>query len=262
MKRVIFEKPNFEELTKKFTVVDMHSHTEASHDCKNTIKAYADKIKSLNIGCAVTDHDEIRGSLIIKKRYPKIFQVPGIEVTSKENKHILLYFNKHSDLEQFYIKHILVNKKKHKTNAFRIRTLLKSEYILDLAKDYNALRVFAHPMIKSEGMYGSMLKSKDFSLIKKIEGIEVINSTQSLKANAKSWAWANLEKKNYTGGSDSHIIKTLGTTVTVAKGETSEEFLDKIRKNKNKVIGYTNHWKTELSTARIIAKNKLTWSKS
>lgn len=262
MEKVLFEKPNFDELLKNHTVVDMHSHTEASHDCTNSIKQFAEKIRSMKIGVAVTDHDEIRGSLTLKKKYPKLFQVPGIEVTSRENKHILFYFNKHSDLETFYTKHIHVNKKKHRTNAFRIRTILKTEYLLDIAKDYNAYRVFAHPMIASEGIYNSMLKSKDFSLVKKIDGIEVVNSTQSLKANVRSWAWANLEKKGFTGGSDSHIIKTLGTTVTVANGSTTEDFVEELRKKKNGVIGHTNPWTTEMNMIRTIMKNKLKWSRN
>ena len=115
MDRVLFEKPNHERLVKNFNVVDMHSHTEASHDCGTSLKDYADKLKSLKIGAAITDHDEISASLAFKRNYPKIFLIPGIEATSVDNKHILFYFGKHSDLQDFYNKHIMHHKKKHKT---------------------------------------------------------------------------------------------------------------------------------------------------
>lgn len=258
MKQIIYGNPKYALLEKHHLVVDMHSHTEASHDCNVKLKDYRNKIKQLGIGTAITDHDEIKGATTYKKRYPKQFLIPGIEVTSTSNKHILLYFEKITELEEFYNKNIKYNKKKHKTNAFRIRTKLETEEILDKSKEQNAVSIFAHPMIRSEGMYRYIKAHKNKKeILKKVTGIEAINSTQTIKGNMKSTEWALLEKKPYTGGSDSHIISTIGNTVTITTGETVSEFLEKIRKKQNHVIGHSNKWYADMKNLATIMRNKL-----
>lgn len=257
MVKVRFEIPKHEEITKEYTAVDMHSHTQASFDCSTDIKLFSEKIKKLGIGIAVTDHDEIKGSLWMKKHHPKIFQIPGIEVTSNEKKHILLYFNKHRDLEQFYEKHILLNKKKEGRTTIVGKTRLSYEYILDIAKDYNAIRVLPHPFIRVIGIFRSLMKTDEFKILKKVEGIEVINPTQSYNDNLKSLAWAQLENKAYTAGSDAHILPTLGNTLTLSKATTTESFLESIRKKQNIIIGKSNTVKADFLNLRMIIKNHL-----
>ncbi|MCF7866565.1 PHP domain-containing protein [Candidatus Woesearchaeota archaeon] len=257
MNKIIYGNPNYHTLEKNNLVVDMHSHTEASHDCVTKLKDYATRTKDLGIGIAITDHDEIKGSVAFKKRYPKSFLIPGIEVTSINNKHILMYFNKISELEEFFKKNVKNNLKQHKTNAFRIRTKLETEELIDKSKEQNGISIFAHPMILSEGIYGYMKSKKDYSLLKKITGIEAINSTQTIKENLKSTEWTQLEKKPFTGGSDSHILATLGNTVTISTGNTVEDFLEKIRKKQNHVIGHSNKWYNEMKSLATIMRNKL-----
>ncbi len=257
MVKVKFEVPNHKELLKEYTVVDMHSHTQASFDCSTDIKLFTQKIKQQNIGVSITDHDEIKGTLWLKKHYPKIFQIPGIEVTSHEKKHILLYFNNHKDLEQFYTKHILLNKKKERRTTIVGKTRLSFEYILDIAKDHNAIRVLPHPFIRVIGIFRSLMKMDEFKILKKVEGIEVINPTQSYKDNLKSTAWAHLEQKAYTGGSDSHVLTTLGNVVTISRAHTPETFLEAIRKKQNTVIGQSNTFKADFLNFKTIIKNHL-----
>ena len=258
MEKIVYGNPKYALLEKHHLVVDMHSHTEASHDCNTKLKNYKDKAKQLGIGTAITDHDEIKGAKAYKKRYPKQFLVPGIEVTSISNRHILLYFEKISELEEFYKKNIMHNKRKHKTNTFRIRTKLETQEIIDKSKEQNGLSVFAHPMIRGEGMYRYIKTHKNKrQILKKITGIEAINSTQTIKGNMKSTEWALLEKKSFTGGSDSHILSTLGNTVTITTGETVSDFLEKIRKKQNHVIGHSNKWYTDMRTLASIMRNKL-----
>jgi predicted metal-dependent phosphoesterase TrpH len=261
MDRVIFEHPNYKELRKEHTVVDMHSHTQASHDCSAKYDLFAAKLKQLGIGAAITDHDEIKGSWYIKKKYPKLFIIPGIEVTSKEDKHLLFYFYSHKDLEQFYGKHISPHKKKHRTNLMMIRTTLSYEHLIEEAKKYNAFTVLPHPLIRVTGMLRSLIRKKDFSIIKKVDAIEVINSTQKFKANVKAMTWAHFEKKPYTGGSDAHSLKTLGNAVTITRGETVEQFIEDIRKKRNHVIGHPNNFTAEMSNIAAIMRNKLKISK-
>ncbi len=262
MKNVVFEKPDHAKLTKRYTVVDMHTHTRASHDCNTKIKRFADKLKSLGIGVAVTDHNEIDGALALKKRYPDIFIIPGVEATSLEDKDLLLYFNSFNDLKEFYNRHIKPNIKNHRTNAFTIRTRLPYNYILDIAKDYNAFRVLPHPLMRGKGIFRRLKKKKDFSVLRMVDGIEAINAGQKLKHNIRGLVWAGLEKKPVTGGSDSHIIKTIGDSVTISTATSVEDFIESIRKKRNRVVGYTSNFMSELSSLGTIMKNKIRLVKS
>ena len=261
MKNIHFEKPNFKELKKKYLLVDMHSHTEASHDCNTPIKDFGTKFKELGIGVSITDHNSIKGALAYKRMFPKQFIIPGIEVTTSEDKDILFYFHSFSDLIDFQVREISPKIKSHRTNAFVSKTLITNEELLDIAKDYNAFRVLPHPLQRMKGIYRSLLKKNDFSILKKVEAIEVLNSTMFLKANLTALVWAHIERMPMTGGSDAHILKTLGGTVTAARAETVDEFLEKIRKKQNKVYGTPNRWRDDMKGLVTITKNKLKKSK-
>lgn len=261
METVHFEKPNFEKLKKKYLLVDMHSHTEASHDCNTPIKAFGTRFKELGIGVSITDHNSVKGALAYRRLFPKQFILPGIEVTTSEDKDMLLYFHSFSDLIDFQVREISPKIKTHKTNAFVSKTSITNEELLDIAKEYNAFRVLPHPLQMMKGIYKSLLKKKDFKILKKVEAIEVLNSTMLLKANLTALTWAHIEHMPMTGGSDSHILKTLGGTVTVARAETVDEFLEKIRKKQNKIYGTPNRWRDDMRNLVTIAKNKLKKSK-
>ena len=98
--RILFERPNLKELTQKFTVVDMHFHSHHS-DGFNTIHAIVKRARELNIGIAITDHNEIKGAVEIDG-YKDILSIPGIEITSAEGTHILIYFYDIESLKVYY----------------------------------------------------------------------------------------------------------------------------------------------------------------
>ena len=62
--RVQFDKPDLRQLNQYHTVVDMHFHSHFS-DGLDSIDKIADRARKLNIGVAVTDHNEIQGALKI-----------------------------------------------------------------------------------------------------------------------------------------------------------------------------------------------------
>jgi predicted metal-dependent phosphoesterase TrpH len=103
--RIQFERPNLAELKKENTVVDLHFHSHYS-DGFNTVEAIARKVHDLGIGIAVTDHNEIRGAVEIDG-YRDIFSIPGIEMTSREGTHVLIYFYQIGALETFYRDHVI-----------------------------------------------------------------------------------------------------------------------------------------------------------
>ncbi len=143
MNQFTYALPNFAELGKKYSVVDMHFHTEYSHDCKTKLQDVLSHAKSLGIGVAVTDHNDIRGSLLALEQ-KDLFVIPGIEVTSKNDKDILLYFYSEGDLVNFYQKYVKKNLKYHKRFRFN-KTSLSIQEIIDAAHDLNAVSSVAHP---------------------------------------------------------------------------------------------------------------------
>ena len=262
MAHITIGQPEYEILTKKYTCVDMHIHTEHSQDSSMklaTIKKFATKH---SIGVAITDHDQIKGNLLFKKKYPEIFQIPGIEVTTKEKKDVLMYFNSHKDLEDFYVKEIEPNKKKHRTNAFTIRTNISLNLLLDIGQDYNATKVLPHPFVRLKGAFRYLKNNQKFDTLNKIDAIEVINSSMPLKYNLNAINWAKLEQMPITAGSDSHIEETLGKAITYNKAKSIEEFLKAIRKNNSNVIGLSNTFRDEYSQVRNILKNKFSMNKN
>ena len=62
--RVQFDRPDLALLTQSYTVVDLHFHTHYS-DGLNSVAKIAQRARKLNIGIAITDHNEIRGALEI-----------------------------------------------------------------------------------------------------------------------------------------------------------------------------------------------------
>ncbi|MEM2131396.1 MAG: PHP domain-containing protein [Candidatus Woesearchaeota archaeon] len=243
--KIKFEKPDFN-LTKDFFCVDLHNHTVFS-DGTSTIKQVLEKIKKLNIGVSITDHNEIKGSLELRKELKKNklnnLLIPGIEVKSDENIDILFYFYSYEEMIIFYDKEIKKNKKKYFHST---KTTLSVDKLYELSKKYKCLTNLAHP-------YGYNLRAgkKLFEIYKdsmiKFENIEVINGGNNRKDNLKALNLCNNLKKGFTGGSDSHTIHSLGNILTcVKKKELKEEskiivyFLDSIKNKENFVVGNEN----------------------
>ena len=102
--RVLFDRPDLDLLTQTHTVVDLHFHSHYS-DGLNSVTKIAQRARKLNIGIAITDHNEIRGALEMD-RHEDIFSIPGIEITSSEGSHLLVYFYEIGELQRFYDLHI------------------------------------------------------------------------------------------------------------------------------------------------------------
>ncbi len=76
---------------KGYTAVDMHIHTRYS-DAAIGIPSLLSRARHLGTGIAVTDHNEIRGVVEASEKARDVLVVPGIELSSREGPHILLYF--------------------------------------------------------------------------------------------------------------------------------------------------------------------------
>ncbi len=233
--KIIFSSPDFEKLNKQgYICVDMHFHSTHS-DGASTVKQILEKARNLNIGVAITDHNQINGAVEAYSRKEKdAFIIPGIEVKSTELVDVLFYFYDIEELKKFYEKEILPKKQRllHTT-----RTTLTLNEVIGLSEKYKCIISVAHP-------FGYQLRSnirgvfeKYESLLEKCDIFEAMNGGNNRKNNMKSVNYIKKNNKGYTGGSDGHSIYPLGNIVTCSKAKNVEEFLDNIKNKKNIVVG-------------------------
>ena len=232
--RIQFERPNLTELIKENTVVDLHFHSHYS-DGFNRVEAIARKAHDLGIGIAITDHNEIRGAVEIDG-YSDVFSIPGIEMTSKEGTHILIYFYHIEHLEVFYKDHVIP----YMGNDIMSSTTLEMEEIIKRARKFKTVIIFPHPFcVVYTGIQNSYFSEDRLERIfAMVDGVEVINSENMNKSNLRSALLGFNLGKGITGGSDGHRISQMGKVVTYATCKRSRKaFLDAIKKKKTKVIG-------------------------
>jgi predicted metal-dependent phosphoesterase TrpH len=232
--KILFERPNLEELTRKYSVVDMHFHSHYS-DGLNRIPAIANRARELNIGIAVTDHNEIQGAVEIDN-YKDILSIPGIEVTSAEGTHILIYFYDIESLKVFYENDI----RPHMGNELMSSIAFEMEEIIRRARFFKTVIIFPHPF---SGVYTGISnhyfpEKRLEPILNLIDGVEVINAENLNKWNLRSAILGFNLNKCITGGSDGHRLIQMGKAVSYAKCRSNRKsFLNAIKKKKNKVIG-------------------------
>lgn len=232
--RIQFEKPNLAELKKQNTVVDLHFHSCYS-DGYNTVEAIACKAQDLGIGIAITDHNEIRAAVEIGS-YRDVFSIPGIEITSSEGTHVLIYFYHMDQLIAFYHQDVIP----HMGHDIMSSTSLPMEEIIQRARKYKTVIIFPHPYC---GIYTGIQNAyftddRRQHIFSMVDGIEVINSENMKKSNLRSALLGFNLGKGITGGSDGHRVSQMGKAVTYAPCKRSRQaFLDAIKKKKTKVIG-------------------------
>lgn len=232
--RVLFEKPNLAKLCRDFTIVDLHFHTHYS-DGLNGVKIIAERARELRIGLAITDHNEIQGALELSAE-KNILSIPGIEITSREGTHVLVYFYSTSAMKKFYRKDV----KPFLGNTVMSSIELKMEEIIRRARNYNTVVIFPHPysaMYTGICNYNFSKESLEL-LFEMCDGVEVINSENLKKWNLKSALLGFNLSKAITGGSDGHTLYNMGKVVTYAQCKPSRKaFLDAVKSKQAKVIG-------------------------
>jgi predicted metal-dependent phosphoesterase TrpH len=257
-----FSTPVFHEIREKgYVPVDMHIHTRHS-DAAISIPSLLTRAKHLGTGVAITDHNEIQGVIEAYKRSPDVLVIPGIELSALEGPHILLYFYTVDELVDYFTTHIRGTLRKSQYMALQ----LSAEKILESAEDYHCLKVAAHPF----GYFGinrGILKCIDnktlpAGTIDHIDGIEVICGGMSREINDKAAMYAGKHNFPVTGGSDAHVLPSVGSVVTCARAGTVAEFLNGILSRENLVIGSTVSPLHKGMTAGVIAWNYIPYTMS
>jgi len=231
--------------------VDMHLHTNHS-DGMTKISDLLTYAKKRNIGVAITDHNEISGSLDALSHSSDVLVIPGIELETEEGPHLLFYFYSSGDMEDFFK---IFSQKRVEYSPGLLQNLPVME-CLHLAEPFDCLRIAAHPY----GYYGinrGVLKCVEKkmipSVLSHIDGIEVICGGMIRSLNQKAITYAQNHIIPFTGGSDAHILSDVGNVVTAVQADSTDEFLDGRRKRKNIVIGKPGSYLAKGATAGVIA---------
>ena len=244
--RICFEKPNLNQLTRQYTVVDLHFHSRYS-DGSNSIPEIARRAAKLGIGVAVTDHNQIQGAVELD-RYAQVLSIPGIEVTSYEGTHVLVYFYDIDDLKRFYEMDV----RPFMGPDVMSSTALEMEEIVERARQFPALVIFPHPECPVyTGVCNPYFPPERLQpLLASVDGVEVINSGNLSKSNLKcALLGFNLDKA-ITAGSDGHLLTHMGRAVSYAACRPDRAaFLDAVRRKQSKVIG------KEFNFLRKVASN-------
>lgn len=252
--RIQFKKPDLDQLTENYTVVDMHFHTHHSdgHDSAAEICANA---QQLGIGIGITDHNTIRGAIELAGRRD-ILCIPGIEITSVEGSHVLIYFYAAGDLERFYLRSIIPAMGPDIMSS----TSLEMESIIEAARRFPAVIVFPHPYSAAyTGIQNSYFsESRLRALYEMVDGIEVINAENMNKWNLQSTVLGFNLGKGITGGSDGHRLSQMGKAVTYADCPPCREaWLDAVINGETRVIGEEIDLLRKVTSNTIKFKNNI-----
>lgn len=214
---------------------DMHTHTSSS-DGLVSAKNIGKLSEKYNRYISITDHNTISGSKIAREFTDNI--IPGIEISAIDGPHLLVYFDRFSELSYYYDKYI----RDCKLTCPHTAVSLKTEKIIRDAKSEGGFVIAAHPYGYGVSVRGVM-KAVDLGLVPKtaaeeIDGLEIICSGLTKDKNKKAEDYAFLKNMCITGGSDAHVLREYGRAGNIGYiNETPLEVLEDIRSKKSDVFG-------------------------
>lgn len=217
--------------------VDMHFHTNCS-DSFTDPEVALDLAEKRGIGVAITDHNLISSLIKLKDRDLRVPVIPGMEVSTTDGPHILIYFYDISDLEEFWGREIRPRLRECPWLALRDCT---TETLFGLLEKENCVVSAAHPMGylgSSKGVEVCIRRGfLDESVTERLDAYEVICSGMTRQSNMAALESARRHGLMFTGGSDGHTLGELGRVVTVSDASDTDGFLDSILSGSADVVG-------------------------
>jgi predicted metal-dependent phosphoesterase TrpH len=213
-------------------LADLHIHTIYSYDGTASVPAVLTQARKLDLNViAITDHDEIAGSLKALALAPKygVDVIPGIEITTSEGD--LLALNITEKVER---------------NLSLIETVLR-------VGDLGGFCIASHPMADGIGMkslsaYSILRALRNNDVADILIGIETYNATT---INKMSNHYAHILSEHLdlaqVGNSDAHVLEAIGLGMTEFTGRTASALIKAIHKQKT-----TIHKKKEWTPVRIL----------
>ena len=186
--------------------VDLHMHTDHSHDCATPVEVLLESAKAAGLGAiAITDHNEISGALAAAERANGIKVIVSEEVKTADQGEVIGLFIKEK------IK----------------RGMTLEETIAEIRRQGGLVYV-PHPFDRMHAVpdYEHML-----DIVEQIDAIEVFNPRVAISSfNEEAARFAAKYRIVAGAGSDSHVAQGLGSVkIRMRDFDGPEEFLESLR---------------------------------
>ena len=235
---VRFERPDWGAIRESgMMAVDMHFHTSCS-DSFTDIDSALKLAEERGVGLAVTDHNLISSLVRIKDRRTPVPVVPGMEVSTSDGPHILVYFYDLRDLERFWYHEIRPRLQECPWLALRD---CPTERLLDMLEGENCVVSAAHPM----GYFGTnkgveICIRKGYlkeDVARRLDAYEVLCSGMTRESNREALASAKRYGLGFTGGTDGHTLGELGNVLTMSEASDVGTFLEDVAQHRVNIVG-------------------------
>jgi hypothetical protein len=186
--------------------VDLHMHTDHSHDCATPVEVLLEEAKSRGLGAiAVTDHNEISGALEAQAKAKGIKVIVGEEIKTADQGEVIGLF---------------ISKRIQRGGTLR-------ETIAEI-KRQGGLVYVPHPFDRLHSVpdYEHLLPVLD-----RVDAIEVFNPRVAISEfNEEAARFAAKYRIPAGAGSDAHVPQGLGSVrIRMRDFDGPKEFLDSLR---------------------------------
>ncbi|MFB6086782.1 MAG: PHP domain-containing protein [Halodesulfurarchaeum sp.] len=216
--------------------VELHAHSERSHDGRDPIELLLEQAAAVGIDAlAVTDHDAFGESERAADLAPEfgLIGIPGMEITSEAGHVLALGIDR------------------------KISAGLSFEDTVEAIHEAGGIAVVPHPFQKSRSGVAPNISREALT---GADAIEVYNSRLLTgRANRKARSFAKEHGLPQTAGSDAHIAELVGQAITAvdASSETAAGIVDAIRAGRTSVEGRRTPWHISFRQAAGGAKRRV-----
>jgi len=213
-------------------LADLHIHTIYSYDGTASVLAVLKRARQIGVNViAITDHDEIGGSLKALEMAPRygVEVIPGLEVTTAEGDLLALNVTEKIDRGQSLMD-----------------TVLK-------VGELGGFCIAPHPMagglgMKSLSAYSILNVLRDPDVARILIAIETFNGTTIDKmSNHYARILADRLEIPQTASSDAHVVEAIGLGATEFDGHTAQHLIDALYKGEIR-----HHKQREWNSVRIL----------
>ncbi len=218
-------------------VADMHFHTNCS-DSFTDVDKLMELAQARHTGLAITDHNLIKSLQKIQGKEYTVPVIPGMEVSTSDGPHVLVYFYDFKDLESFWTRNI-----RPELNYCPWLALKNcpTEKLLDLLEGENCVVSAAHPMgylMSNKGVEVCINKKYlEPEVATRLDAYEVVCSGMTRRSNNFAQEAAVRYGIGFTGGTDGHLMTEVGNVVTISDASDIDGFLDSVKNHKVDICG-------------------------